>query len=100
MTIRGNGDMSKGKIEEPKICISCEENPAAIGCLCQECYNSIMNRNENIEVFKVGTTGPLPKEQTIKAIRLMRAGMTQTEVSKLFGITRQRAYQIWKRSVR
>ena len=91
--------MGRKKLYEGIMCSSCGKNPAKVkgfcrACYCKSRYNYIC---KNPKGSKQGLRGPAQGETTMIVLDLLSKGVSQSDVSKILNISRQRVSFIVKR---
>lgn len=88
--------MGRKKLYEGMTCSCCGKKPAEVKGLCRNCYGCVHYAEKNPTNYKPGKRGPERNETTLKALKFVNDGMTQSEVARILGVSRQRVSQIVK----
>lgn len=89
--------MGRKKLYEGIMCNCCGSRKAQVKGLCRTCYYKSKYTRKNPENSKHGLRGPAQGETTMIVLDLLGKGVSQTDVSKILNISRQRVHSIVKR---
>lgn len=91
--------MGRKKLYEGIMCSYCGKNPAEVKGVCRACYYKSRYNYvcKNPKGSKHGLRGPAQGETTMIVLDLLSKGVSQSDVSKILNISRQRVSSIVKR---
>lgn len=89
--------MGRKKLYDGVLCSCCRSRQAEVKGLCRACYYKSKYTRKNPENSKHGLRGPAQSETTMIVLDLLGKGVSQTDVSKILNISRQRVSSIAKR---
>lgn len=89
--MRGRKKLYDGSIK----CSCCGSDKIHAKGMCYKCYSAIWRMKKNPDC-KIGKRGRNKTEKTEKVLKLLETAMTQTEIAKSVGVSRQAVNRIKK----
>lgn len=88
--------MGRKKLYEGMMCSYCGDRPASVKGLCKRCYSNFWYVNKNPTSNDHGHRGPSPTFNVKKTLNLLDEGLSQSEIARIAGVSRQRINFILK----
>lgn len=88
--------MGRKKLYEGMMCSYCGDRPASVKGLCKRCYNNFWYGNKNPTAYNPGHRGPSPTFNIDQTLKLIEEGVSQSEIARMAGVSRQRINFILK----
>ena len=82
--------MGRKKLYEGMMCRYCGDRPASVKGLCKRCYSNFWYVNKNPTSNDHGHRGPSPTFNINKTLNLLDEGLSQSEIARIAGVSRQR----------
>lgn len=88
--------MGRKKLYEGMMCRYCGDRPASVKGLCKKCYSNFWYWNKKHSVNNSVHRGPSPSFNIEQTLNLLDEGLSQSEIARIAGVSRQRINFILK----